>query len=189
MWLVITYFADPCLNPSINFCCLVIMFYPKKKSCSVDVLKFWKYNFLLVLLADAVRGCGEGMAKQRENRESREGFLLPEYSGKGHTKRGGYQTASIMWESDKVRWQMRWYPGREQKIGDESSVRYKISLPEMKLPSPRTDPSSSASPGLNRRAHWAVSACQHQSPQHLNHSYSGTIQYPVHEKYYCYDSE
>ena len=32
------------------------MFYPKKKSCSVDVLKFWKYNFLLVLLADAVRG-------------------------------------------------------------------------------------------------------------------------------------
>ena len=70
------------------------MFYPKKKSCSVDVLKFWKYNFLLVLLADAVRGCGEGMAKQRENRESREGFLLPEYSGKGHTKRGVYQTVT-----------------------------------------------------------------------------------------------
>ena len=131
----------------------------KKKSCSVDVLKFWKYNFLLVLLVDALTsGCCEGMARQRENRESREGFLLPEYSGKGHTKRGGYQTASIMWESDKVRWQMRWYPGREQKIGDESSVRYKISLPEIKLPSPRTNPSSSASPGLNRRAHWAVSA-------------------------------
>ena len=44
--------------PSINICCLVIMFYLKKKSCSFDVLKIWKYNFLLVLLlfANAVRG-------------------------------------------------------------------------------------------------------------------------------------
>ena len=47
------------------------------------------------------------MARQRENRESREGFLIPEYSGKvTGTQRGGYQTASIMWESDTVRWQM-----------------------------------------------------------------------------------
>ena len=44
--------------PSINICCLVIMFYLTKKSCSFDVLKIWKYNFLLVLLlfANAVRG-------------------------------------------------------------------------------------------------------------------------------------
>ena len=42
--------------PSINICCLVIMFYLTKKSCSFDVLKIWKYNFLLVLLADLVRG-------------------------------------------------------------------------------------------------------------------------------------
>ena len=131
------------------------MFYPKKKSCSVDVLKFCKYNFLLVLLVDAVRGWRD---RERIENPGREGLLLPEYSGKGQTKKGGYQTATIMWESDKVRWKMRWYPGREQKIGDESSARYKISLPEMKLPSPRTDPSSSSSPGLNRRAHWAVSA-------------------------------
>ena len=60
--------------PSINICCLVIMFYLTKKSCSFDVLKIWKYNFLLVLLAYLVRGCGDGMARQRE---SREGFLCP----------------------------------------------------------------------------------------------------------------
>ena len=126
MWLVII----TCLTLQIHafnqyfyFFCLMIMFYLTKESCSVDVLKIWKNNFLLVLLADLVRGHWE---------------RLP---------------ASITWESDTVWW---WYP--EQKIGYENSVRYKISLPEMKLPSPRTDPSSSASPGLNRRAHWAVSA-------------------------------
>ena len=70
--------------PSINICCLVIMFYLTKKSCSFDVLKIWKYNFLLVLLADLVRGCGDGMARQRE---SREGFLCPA-RGTGHTERG-----------------------------------------------------------------------------------------------------
>ena len=152
MWLVINYlldFADPCLNPSINFCSLVIMFYPKKKSCSVDLLKFWKYNFLLVLLADAVRWW-----RDSADRESVEGFHIPVRG----TQRGerGYQTSSIMWESDTVRWQMISWKRRHTRT--ENSVRYKISLPEMKLPSPRTDPSSSASPGLNRRAHWAVSA-------------------------------
>ena len=70
--------------PSINICCLVIMFYLTKKSCSVDVLKLWKYNFLLVLLVDAVMGCGDGMARQRE---SREGFLFPA-RGTGHPERG-----------------------------------------------------------------------------------------------------
>ena len=69
--------------PSINIWCLVTMFYLKKKSCSFDVLKIWKYNFLLVLLADLVRGCGDGMARQRE---SREGFLCPA-RGTGHTER------------------------------------------------------------------------------------------------------
>ena len=49
------------------------MFYPKKKSCSVDVLKFWKYNILLVLLADAVRGW-----RDSADRESMEGFHIPE---------------------------------------------------------------------------------------------------------------
>ena len=68
--------------PSINICCLVIMFYLTKKSCSFDVLKIWKYNFLLVLLADLVRGCCDGMARQRE---SREGFLCPARNT-GHTE-------------------------------------------------------------------------------------------------------
>ena len=126
--------------PSINICCLVIMFYLTKKSCSFDVLKIWKYNFLLVLLVDAVRGW-RGETERR----------FP-FSSKGHWAHWERLPASITWESDTVRWYS------EQKIGYENSVWYKISLPEMKLPSPRTDPSSSASPGLNRRAHWAVSA-------------------------------
>ena len=179
MWLIITYllnFADPCLNPSIKFCCLVIMFYPKKKSCSVDVLKFWKYNFLLVLLADAVRGW-----RDRERSKRR----VP-YSCKGHTKRRGYQTASIMWESDTVQWQMisRKRRIQEQKIGDENSERYKISLPEMKLPRPRTDPSSSASMGQNRRAHWAVSASVSPASQPFLFPNLILIQYPVNEEYH-----
>ena len=149
------------------------MFYPKKKSCSVDVLKFWKYNFLLVLLADAVRGW-----RDSADRESMEGFHIPVRG----TQRGEVTRHPQLCEK-VIRFDDRWddIPEENRKSG-----MYKISLPEMKLPSPRTDPKSSASPGLNRRAHWAVSACQHQSPQHLNHSYSGTIQYPVHEKYYCW---
>ena len=115
--------------PSINICCLVIMFYLTKKSCSDDVLKFWKYNFLLVLLVDAVRAW-------RGETERRFPF----------SSKGPWAHREITWESDTVRWYS------EQKIGYENSVWYKISLPEMKLPSPRTDPSSSASPGLNRRA-------------------------------------
>ena len=68
----------------------------------------WRFEILEIQLSvGATCGCGEGMARQRENRESREGFLIPEYSGKvTGTQRGGYQTASIMWESDTVRWQM-----------------------------------------------------------------------------------
>ena len=128
------------------------MFYPKKKSCSVDLLKFWKYNFLLVLLADAVRWW-----RDSADRESVEGFHIPVRG----TQRG--EVTRHPQSCEKVtRFDDRWYPGRgvirEQNNGEENSVRYKISLPEMKLPSPRTDPSSSASPGLNRRAHWAVSA-------------------------------
>ena len=119
----------------------MIMFYLTKKSCSDDVLKFWKYNFLLVLPVDAVRGW-RGETEERR---------FP-FSSKGHWAHWERLPASITWESDTVRWYS------EQKIGYENSVWYKISLPEMKLSSPRTDPSSSASPGLNRRAHWTVSA-------------------------------
>ena len=91
--------------PSINICCLVIMFYLTKKSCSFDVLKIWKYNFLLVLLlfANAVRGWWE-----RKRIQGR----VP-YSGKGHTKRIGYQTASIV---------RKWFGSMANDIPEEAHL-------------------------------------------------------------------
>ena len=132
--------------PSINICCLVIMFYLTKKSCSFDVLKIWKYNFLLVLLADLVRGCGDGMARQRE---SREGFLCPA-RGTGHSEKGyppRLHEKVIQFDDD--------IPNRKSGMKTVCGTRF---LCPRWSSSPRTDPSSSASPGLNRRAHWAVSA-------------------------------
>ena len=113
---------------------------------------FWRFeNLEIQLSVGAACGFGEGMRWWDGETERIQGrFPL---SGKGHWAHWERLPASITRESDTVWW---WYP--EQKIRYENSVRYKISLPEMKLPSPRTDPSSSASPGLNRRAHWAVSA-------------------------------
>jgi len=117
-----------------------------------EKLFFWRFeNLEIQLSVGAACGFGEGMRWWDGETERIQGrFPL---SGKGHWAHWERLPASITRESDTVWW---WYP--EQKIGYENSVRYKISLPEMKLPSPRTDPSSSASPGLNRRAHWAVSA-------------------------------
>ena len=149
MWLVITYllnFADSRLKS------IIVVWW----SCFISrrkavLLTFWNYGNTTYCWCcswmrwwDAVMGW-----RDREN-PGKVSFVRQGALGRAHWER---LPTSITRESDTVWW---WYP--EQKIGYENSVRYKISLPEMKLPSPRTDPSSSASPGLNRRAHWAVSA-------------------------------
>ena len=132
--------------PSINICCLVIMFYLTKKSCSFDVLKIWKYNFLLVLLADLVRGCGDGMARQRE---SREGFLCP--------ARGTGQ--GTLREVTRLDYTRKWYSlmmisRTENRVWKQCAVQDFFARDE----APQPQDGSSASLGLNRRAHWAVSA-------------------------------
>ena len=66
------------------------MFYLTKKSCSFDVLKIWKFNFLLVLLADLVKGW-----RDRENPEKVSFFR--------HWAHWERLSASIKWKSDTFR--------------------------------------------------------------------------------------
>ena len=165
--------------PSIDICCLVIMFYLTKRSCSFDVLKIQLsvggWCCLRIWWGDAVMGW-----RDREN------------PGKVSFVRQG--ALGILRKVTRLDYTRKWYSlmmisRTENLVWKQCAVQDFFARDEAPQPQDRSKFISSASPGLNRRAHWAVSACQHQSPQHLNHSYSRTIQYPVNEKYYCYDSE
>ena len=141
MWLVITYllnFADPCLKS------LIVLSHEEKLFC-------WRFEIMEIQLSvGAARGCGDGMRWWDGETERIQGRFP--FSGKGHWAPWERLSASIKWESDTFRRN----PILNRKSGMKTlySVRYMISLPEMKFPSPRTDPS----PGLNWQAHWAVSA-------------------------------
>ena len=146
MWLVII----TCLTLQIHAVNRYLLFGDHVLSHE-EKLFFWRFEnttfcWWLVLLADLVRGCGDGMARQRE---SREGFLCPA-RGIGHTERGyppRLHEKVIQFDDD--------IPNRKSGMKTVCGTRF---LCPRWSSSPRTDPSSSASPGLNRRAHWAVSA-------------------------------
>ena len=140
MWLVITYFADPCLK-SI-FVVWWSCFISRRKAVQMT---FWNFGNTTFCWCCLWMRWGDGEARQRE------GFLFPA-RGTGHTERD---------YPPRLREKVIWFddiPNR--KSGMKTVCGTRFPCPRWSSPAPgRIQVHRQVrSPGLNRRAHWAVSA-------------------------------
>ena len=156
MWLVITYFADPCLK-SIFVVWWSFLSHEEK-------LFRWRFEILEIQLSvGAACGCGEGMA--RRDREKVSFF-----------QQGALGTLREITRLDYVR---KWYGSMifrtENRVWKQCVVQDFLARDEALQP-------QDGSKFIGKSGSKQAGSLGGVSISHPNHSYSRTWHYPVHEK-------